>query len=423
MKILLVSTSDRIGGAAIACYRIFKAMKNNGYDVSMLVRDKVSNEPGIYSVNTNGFQKLKNFIAFCAERMQILFNNGFNKKHLFEVSTGRFGVNLINNLLVKEADIINFHWVNQGMLSNRVLRKLTKQGKKFVFTMHDMYNFTGICHYTRNCENFKKGCGNCLFIHKGKKADDLSKKIFNLKLNTPGRENFKFIACSKWLKNIAVTSKMMWEKNVIDIPNPIDTEVFKIQNKKAAKTAFGITSKFAILFGAANFNDERKGMNYLIEALKIIYAHNPENEKIIQLVVFGKGKVNVLLNNQPFEVVTAGYIRDESEMARLYAAADIFISPSLEDNLPNTVMEALATGTPCVGFNIGGLPELIKDGQNGYLAQPHNASHLAECIEKILFLEDKDRLSQNARNFVEENFSEPVVAMKYNNVFRAAVPV
>lgn len=418
MKVVLVSTSDRNGGAAIACYRIYQALKKNGVEVSMLVRDKVSDDKDVYTLNTNFFTKFLNFMSFCLERLCILFRLKFKKKNLFQVSFDNFGAaNLLSHPLIKNADVINFHWTSQGMLSLRQLKKLLKENKNIVFTMHDMHYFTGICHYARECKNYETGCGNCLFLNHGKNGDDFSKRLFNLKNGIEHRMKLIYVACSNWLKDTAENSAMFASNRVFSVPNPIDTGVFRPQDKAAARKKFNLTKKYVILFGAAKFSDKRKGLKHLIEALRIIHIKHTEFDDEIQLLVFGEGDP-ALIKQLPYACKTAGYIKDEKDLVALYNAANIFVTPSLEDNLPNTVMEALSCGTPCAAFNTGGLPQLIDNNVNGYLAELKNAEDLANGIFKILTAENYTSYSRGARSKVENNFSEPVIAMKYNEIYR-----
>ena len=421
MKILLVSTSDRKGGAAIACYRIFKALKKNGADVSMLVRDKISDDKDIYTINTNIFWKVLNFTAFCIERLLILFHLKFRRENLFQVSLDNLGAaNLLRHPLVKEAGVINFHWTSQGMLSLRQLEKLLKKNRRIVFTMHDMHSFTGICHYAKECKNYMTGCGNCVFLGKKTKENDLSKRRFFRKTRIEHRERLVFVGCSNWLAETAQKSTLLKDNRIFSVPNPINTEIFRPLDKESAKKKFNLTKKYVILFGAAKFSDERKGFSYLVEALKIIYDENPEVGKEIQLLVFGEGDLNII-RTLPFDCKTAGYLESEKDLARLYNAADVFVTPSLEDNLPNTVMEALSCGVPCAAFDTGGLSQLIDDGINGCLAELKNSKDLAAGIIKILTDSNYAALSHNARSKVENCFSEAVVAMKYNGVYRTAL--
>ena len=418
MKIVLVSTSDRKGGAAIACSRIFQALKKNGTDVKMLVRDKISSDKDVYTLNTNIFYKILNFMSFSLERLQILFNLKFRRKYLFHISLDNFGaVNLLDNPLIKEADVINFHWTSQGLLSLKQLEKLLLNNKKIVFTMHDMHYFTGICHYARKCENYKTGCGNCQFLNFGKEENDLSKRYFKKKLELPDRHKVFFIACSNWLKDIAKSSLIFSNSQVFSIPNPIDTEVFKPSDKALARKKFGIEKKYVILFGAAKITDKRKGFNFLAQALKTIHEKNPNIAKDIELLIFGSG-TSQAVKDLPFSCKSAGYIGSEKDISLVYNASDVYVIPSLEDNLPNTVMEALSCAVPCVAFNTGGLPQLIDNGQNGYLAPLRDSNALAECILNVILNKNYTELCHNARNKVEANFSQTVIVMKYNEIYR-----
>ena len=418
MKVLLISTSDRRGGAAIACLRLFNALKKNGTEVKMLVRDRLTDTEGVYSVNTNIFKTIVNKMAFCAERLQIFLANKFRRKNLFRVSTAKFGVvGLADHELIEWADVINIHWTSQGMLSLAATKKIIQKGKRIVFTMHDMYYFTGICHYANTCDNYIKSCGNCQYLGGGRR-NDLSHKIFEIKNALPNRVSLKYVACSNWLAEVAKKSGMMQNCEILSAPNPIDTEVFRPMDKEDAKKLFGIDpSKKVILCGADNFSDERKGYRYLIEALHYINSNNNQYNNRITLLVFGKGNIKPF-KELPYEVVQAGYIKSDADLATLYSAGDVYVSPSLEDNLPNTIMEALACGTPCAAFAIGGIPEMIEDGVDGRLAKAENHKELGESIIKILFAYDSIKMSQNARRKVESEFSEPMIALRYNMIYR-----
>jgi glycosyltransferase involved in cell wall biosynthesis len=417
MKVLLVSTSDQIGGAAIACTRIFRALRKYDVDVKMLVREKKLNDDGIFTVNTGFWRKAFNFASFCLERLQLFFLLRFRKKYLFQVSLDNFGsYDLVNNPLVKEADVINFHWTSQAMLSLSQLQKLLIQGKRIVFTMHDMHYFTGICHYARNCKRFQNGCGNCFYLGKSKSENDISHRWLNKKLSIANRLSMTFVGCSRWLADIARTSQMFKNMRVTDIPNPIDTTVFRAINKEEARDKFNVNGKYVVLFGAFKISDPRKGFEYLEKALHYIHERFPGYDDVIELLVFGQCDSS-LLSKLPYRSKSVGYISNEKDLVALYSAADVYVTPSLEDNLPNTVMEALSCSVPCVSFNVGGLPQLIDHKQNGYLAEYCNYQDLANGIMQILQTVDRNSLRHAARKKVEENFSETVVAMRYNELF------
>lgn len=419
MKVLLVSTSDKIGGAGIACTRIFYALRKNGVDAGMLVRDKISDDPDIHSVNTGVVRRAYNFLAFCMERLRILFHLRFRKKNLFQVSLDNWGTwRLHDNPLVREADVINFHWTSQAMLSLGQLQKLLDMGKKVIFTMHDMHCFTGICHYARTCTGFRTECGNCQYINDGKIANDLSRRWLLKKLAMPNRQKITYVACSKWLADIARSSRMFQAANVLDIPNPIDTEIYKAVDRAGARERFGISRKYVILFGAMNVADPRKGFDYLEQALNLMHVSHKEYDNDIQLLVFGKCDDGIL-ERLPYPVAKTGYLTAEKDLVMAYSASDVYVTPSLEDNLPNTVMEALSCSTPCVSFDIGGLPQLIDHKLNGYVAKYKDPNDLADGIIHVLAQADASAMRLSAREKVERCFGEQVVAREYNNAYLA----
>lgn len=418
MKVLLVSTSDKIGGAAIACTRIFRALRKHGdVDVNLLVRNKHLDEPGIHTVNSSLWRKLINFTSFCLERLKILFLVRFKWKYVFQVSIDNYGAfRLTEHPLVKEADVINFHWASQGMLSISQLQKLLDMGKRIVFTMHDMHYFTGICHYARSCKRFLEGCGNCYFINKGKNANDFSRKWFERKKAISKRQTITFVGCSRWLTDIARSSNIFKGMRVIDIPNPIDTNLYRATDKNEAREKYGVTGKYVVLFGAFSISDPRKGFRYLERALQYMHENFPGYDDVIELLVFGQSDPPSLAK-LPYRSKSVGYVHDEKELATLYSAADVYVSPTLEDNLPNTVMEALSCSVPCVSFDIGGLSQLIDHQRNGYLAQYRDYKDLAQGIMEVLQAIDRNVMRHAARKKVEENFSETVIAMRYSELF------
>jgi len=418
MKVLLVSTSDKTGGAAIACTRIFKALQKSGLDVSMLVRDKKSDDPDIHTVNTSFWRIVYNKLVFCLERFQILWLLRFHKKYLFQVSIDNFGAyDLVNHPLVQEADVINFHWTSQGMLSISQLETLLKRGKRIVFTMHDMHYFTGICHYSRSCMRYLEGCGNCYFLGNGKGDNDFSRRWFERKKAISKRQSITFVGCSRWLTDIARASVFKGMR-VLDIPNPIDTSVYRAIDKDIAREKFLVTGKYVVLFGAYSISDGRKGFHYLEKALTYIHLKYPGYDDVIELLVFGQSDPSRLAK-LPYRSKSAGYITNEQDLVALYSAADVFVTPSLEDNLPNTVMEALSCSVPCVSFDVGGLSQLIDHKRNGYLAKYRDHEDLANGIMEILQAVDRNVMRHAARKKVEENFSETVVAMRYSELYRA----
>ncbi|MCD7972074.1 MAG: glycosyltransferase family 4 protein [Candidatus Azobacteroides sp.] len=417
MKIVLINTSDKKGGAAIACYRLMKALQAIGSDAKMLVRDKQREDQDVISFSCSPFQKLKNFIRFIWERFIIFFNNGFSRKNLFSVSLADTGTNLSGHPLVKEADIIHLHWFNQGALSLKDIRALIKTEKPVVWTLHDMWALTGICHYSGTCAKFKEICNNCYFLRFPSDKDS-SYKTFVKKKGLYKKGEIQFVACSNWLKETGKNSSLLSGQKIISIPNPINTKVFRPLDKTACRKMFCLpTEKKIILFGAMKVNDERKGLHYLEHALQLLICEKPFTPDKTEIMIFG-----AMENNFPglsgFVIHSMNFIKDTTKLIQLYNAADIYITSSLEDNLPNTIMEALACGVPCIGFNTGGISEMIDHKENGYLADYKSAQDLAKGIAWCLEEADLNKLSENARRKVLENYQEEYIAEKYLALYK-----
>lgn len=405
MKILIVNTSERTGGAAVAANRLVKALQRSKIAVKMLVRDKQTDNPTVVSVNTNGITRKINQLRFYWERACVFFFNHFNRKNLFSISIANTGTDISQHPLVREADIIHLHWINQGFLSLADIKKLIGLRKPIVWTMHDMWPCTGICHHARECLKYQTACEECFFL--SSKGKDVSTSTFAEKKRIYTNANITFVGCSEWLLGRARQSTLLRDKTVVSIPNPIDTNVFHPIDTMQARHSLGLPlQKKLLLFGALNVTDKRKGVDYLIEALKRV-------ERIdLELVVFGQVKEDIK-DLLPVPIHSMGYLNDETKIALLYNAVDLFVTSSLEENLPNTIMESMACGTPCVGFHIGGIPEMIDHQVNGYVAEYKNYDDLAVGIQWVLTNKDTAALSDACVKKVQENYTEQVVAEKY----------
>ncbi len=407
MIVLIVSTHDKLGGAAIAAYRLMEALNKNGAEASMLVLNKKSNNPKVVQVGSN----LMNKVGFIKERLTIFIKNDFSKKNLFDISIANTGVSIINLPEFKRADIIHLHWINQGMLSIKEIGEILATGKKVVWTMHDMWPFTGICHHSGSCNHFEKECGQCPYL-KSPNEKDISYSTYQQKLTAYSKGKIHFVACSNWLRDLALKSLLTTNHKVSSIPNPINTTTYRPKDKTSLRKLMNLPiDKKIILFVAAKVSDKRKGIDYLIEASKIL----AKQENNYMFLIAGSDGEEVM-SKLALPVKNAHYVAQE-EMPNMYNVADVFVTPSLQENLPNTIMESMSCGTPCIGFNIGGIPEMIDHKQNGYIAQYKDAEDLANGIRWILDEADSAQLSENARNKVINNYSESQIAMKYLAIY------
>lgn len=399
MRVLILNTSERTGGAAIAANRLCAALNQNGVHCTMLVRDRQTDNPSVVRADTGRWPLLW-------ERLRVFVANGFNKKDLWQTDLACVGGSITETDEFRQADVIHLHWINQGFLSLGELDKILHSGKRIVWTLHDQWPVTGVCHYSASCEGYKDGCTACPQMR-----GSLAAKIFNRKRRIYAEAPITFVGCSQWIAQLARQSLLAQGHRVVSIPNALPQDVFAPVNPQTARMAHGLPLDMRlILFSAFKVTDERKGFRYLAEALRIIQG----SPHPVALVVVGRQAESLVRLLPPAVgewggVFTIPYISDERRMAQLYAAADVFVTPSLEDNLPNTIAEAMSTGTPCVGFDVGGIPEMIDHKQNGYVARRCDARDLAAGIEFCL----TNDLRAQALRKATQTYNESSVARQY----------
>lgn len=407
MKILHINTSDIRGGAAIAAFRLMNALNANGQQAKMMVREKLSDNDNVIQVGGN----LSNRLNFLAERTRIFAYNRFSRKNLFDVSIADRGLSIVNHPVFKEADVIHLHWINQGMLSLKEIDRILASGKKVVWTMHDMWPFTGICHHAAGCNRYESNCGRCPYLA-APSPQDLSHQRFRIKQNVLAHGKITFVACSRWLKELAEKSPLTRGHHLLSIPNPIDTMRYRPMDKKEMRDRMGLPQeKKLLLFAAANASDLRKGTSYLIEASQILAKQGND----IHMLIAGK-QAEEMQQHLALPSTALGYVKPD-DMPALYNAADLYVTPSLLENLPNTIMEAMACGTPCVGFDTGGIPEMIDHLKNGYVARYKDAVELENGIRWALQEEVHSSLSASARQKVVELYAEEHVTQKYLKIY------
>ncbi len=417
MKILLVSTSDNVGGAAVATNRLVKALRSQGVDATMLVRDKTTDWSFVSSLPRQRMGRWR----FLLERLTALFHLRLKKRNLWDIDAGDYGADITLLPEFQEADLIHLSWVNQGMLSLEDIRRIVKTGKPIVWTLHDLWPVTGICHYTRRCDMFITGCKECQFLPKNVYFD-LAKRVWEKKRVVYAGSDIHFVACSQWLANMARMSGVTQSLNVRAIPNAIDTRVFHPYDKWEVRRELGLPlfGTNIILFVSQKLTDARKGATLLVKAIGKIRTYYPHVANNMVVALLGSHS-HEFVKSVTFPCIELGYVSGDENLAKVFSAADVFVLPSTEDNLPNTIMEALACGVPCVGFNIGGIPEMIDHKRNGYVAQLGNTADFADGIRWLLRNEDEVPLAQNAVNKVKEQYSEEAVARQYVAVYEEAL--
>ena len=308
---------------------------------------------------------------------------------------------LINRQVKKlKPDVIHLHWICRGFLN---IKSLLHFHVPIVWTLHDMWPFTGGCHYSGNCNQYKVKCGRCPILG-SLKENDISRWTWKRKSKIIPKLNLQVISPSNWMYSKAASSSLYGKIPKIIIPNGIDTERFRPVKHRDLRSLFGLPSNSRLLlFGAIDsIDDQRKGFHHLIECLHSLSLK--VNREKVELVILGSppSHSNKIFG---FKINYIGKLNDEVSLSIIYSLCDVFIAPSIEDNLPNTIMEAAACGTPTVAFNVGGIPEMIKHKHSGYLAKPFSIENLSKGIAWVISMEKRlARLSENARCLAVKTF-------------------
>jgi len=412
MKILHINFSAKKGGSGIAAYRLHEAMINAGIDSKMLVVDKSPTIPTTDRI-------------YLLERINVIRMSIYNKLEqlilkMFASTSfwalGLWGVDLSKHSLLLEADAIIIHWVNGGMLSIEGVQKVLRLNKPVYWFMHDMWPITGGCHHSFDCTKYVEHCGSCPLLNRFQTKSDISRLIHKKKYDAwHSFKNIHVITPSKWLNECVEKSSIFGEKRNYVCPNVIDTDVYKPYLQDIARRKFDLpVDKKIVLFGADSVYSPYKGWSYLQEALKIVSECNDN----VECVILGAAEKKELTEAISLPVHFVGRLNDDESLALLYNAVDVLIVPSLADNFPNVIAESLSCGTPVVGFDIGGIPELVLHKKNGYLAKYKDCNDLANGIQWVLNSTESNLLRDNSRQFALTNLSFGCVEKYYEEILK-----
>lgn len=405
LRVLIVNTSEQTGGAAIAANRLMEALNAHGVKAKMLVRDKVTERITVVRLPHSPLEKWR----FVWERARVWMHNRLSRKNLWAMDIANTGYDITSLEEFQEANVIHLHWVNQGFLSLKDIERILASGKRIVWTMHDMWPMTAICHHSADCMHFTEHCHDCFLLHHPA-AKDLSYKVYEQKQEMMLHGRVTFVGCSEWITDLARKSALLQGQRIVSIPNAIHSSVFHPMPQAEARKLHHLPQEGKlILFGSLKVTDKNKGIDYLVEAIKLLEKAGKAQQIGIVVVGTQTDKVAQLFS---LPIHTIPYITDEHRMASLYSAVDAFVTPSLHENLPNVIAEAMSCGVPCVGFHVGGIPEMITHQEDGYVAHYKDADDLAQGIDYVLSDTHHQRLSEQARK-AAHRYHEDRVALQY----------
>ena len=411
MNVLHINYWDDYGGAGKAGYRLHLGLRQLGIESRMLVKRKVTTDPYVAEImppTTRWWQRLAEFVSdWVTERL--------GWQYLCYPSSFR----LLRYPWVQGADVVNLHVVHTNYFSHTVLPRLSRE-RPVVWTLHDMWAITGHCVYSLDCTRWQTGCGKCPRL-----ADytalrrDTTAWLWKVKRWLYQRSRLTVVTPSRWLGDLARQSPLLAGVDVFVIPNGLDTDVFRPSDKAPVRQALGIDPESRVVMsGAANPEDSRKGGHLLLAALNRL---DPTLRRQIVLLIVGRGG-DAWQAKGDFKVLLVGPIENERFMAMCYAAADVFVLPTLADNLPNSLLESLACGTPCVSFAVGGVGEVVRSDETGYLARPGDADDLARGIA-LLLMDDslRCRLSTQCREVAVREYALEVQAQRYRELYEQLI--
>lgn len=409
LKVVIINKSDSTGGAAVVSRRLMEALRDAGVDARMLVAEK--RHPSPYIERCASPLSLRR--SFLTERLKIFMANGRDRETLFKIDTASDGVDLWRHPWVKDADIICLNWVNQGVLSLSGLKKLISLGKPIVWTMHDMWCFTGICHHAGKCTRFMAECGECPLLKQRGKPDDLSHNIWEKKLKVYRNGHITFVAVSNWLAGLAEKSSLLRDADLRVIPN-----AFNLGMTTRRKIHDGLV----IVFGAARLDDPIKGLPILMKATEVIRQKYPRLAAEMILLTFGSMKNPDAFADCAINHRHLGPLHGEEAVRDAYASGDIVVSSSLYETLPGTMVEGQAYGCIPVCFDRGGQRDIITHKETGYLARWDDNPDIcaANLAEGIVWAADAPKNIRSVmRHSVEKKFSAGAVADAYIRLFHS----
>ena len=402
MRTLILNSMDLQGGAAIATYRLFQALRRAGADVSMAVQKKSGDDPEVISPDG----RMAAALSWIRPRLDQLPLRMYPRRNSPLFSPAIVPGARLGRSLLPRPDLIHASWITAGFLRPEALAGL---GLPVVWTMHDMWPFTGGCHYSGTCPNFEVSCGKCPELGSNDAAD-MSNRLWRRKRDAWAAMDLTVISPSRWLAECARSSSLFRDRRIEVIPNCIDTDLYKPVDRRFARDVLGLPQgkHLLLLMAERAISDPRKGHQHLLPAVRSLADGGSHPD--LEIMIVGESRpANPANFGVPVHYL--GKLSDDASKVLAYCSADAVVTPSTQENLSNTVVEALSCGVPVVAFDIGGMPDLIAHKHHGYLASPFSDTDLAAGIAWVI--EDPARadvLGRNARHHAAATYGSAAVA-------------
>lgn len=415
MKVVHLSQTDGGAGAGRAAYRIHRSLLDRDVNSLMIVADKRTKDETVHLAKSG---RVGQFRMQLDSYREAKLSRKIGKNPSVFYSPAKYGAySPAKDVRVQSADVICLYWINGGYILPEKLHSLSQP---IIWRLSDVWAFSGGCHYSGGCERFMDMCGNCPQLMEAK-ANDVSRKLWQRKQRAWKSLNLTIAAPSQWIAGLARKSSLFQNKRIEVISTGVDIEKYKPVNRERARSKFGIPEgKMTILFGAMDpSGDKRKGFDLLRSALEIL-SKTQFKEDLLP-VILGNAP-QAMIEALPLPAISLGYLSDDQSLTQAYSAVDAVVVSSLEDNLPNVALEAIACGTPVIAFNVGGMSDVISHGENGYLVELVNAESLARGIEWIFA--DKIRqqyLRENSRLIAEKKFSLAKQTTEYIKLYKDVI--
>lgn len=405
LSVLHISATDNAGGSGRSAYRLHTGLRARGHRSRMLVNYRVSDDPDVgYIWRATGWRAADWLVRSATERLSL--------QYLYYPSSFA----LAWHPWFRDAGVLQLYNTHGGYFSHSALAALSRR-KPIVWRLSDMWPMTGHCAYSFDCDRWKTGCGRCpLLADAPALRRDTTALLWRRKRAVYARSRLIVVAPSRWMAGVAAESPLLGRFPIHVIPNGLDTDVFRPVPKAAARSLFRLDpAERVVLFAAIETEGRRKGGALLREAIERLASSGGPP---FRLMVVGGGAEHWTAR-LPVPVTPVPLITDDRLLAAAYSAADLFVMPTLAENLPNTVLESMACGTPAVAFAVGGVADAVRPGETGWLVRPADADDLASTLGRALADDEARSLfATRSRQVVEAEYSSERQTDRFEALYR-----